>query len=58
MKQKPDPMLIDLIGRLLVYVPTERPTPLEVLLHPYFNELRQEKFYSSYPNVPDLFNFS
>lgn len=33
-------MLVDLIGKLLVYVPTERPTPLETLLHPYFNELR------------------
>ena len=38
-------MLVDLISRLLVYVPTERPSPLEALLHPYFNELRNENLY-------------
>ncbi|KAL4469797.1 hypothetical protein ABPG72_022117 [Tetrahymena utriculariae] len=57
-KQKPDPMLIDLISRLLVFVPTDRPTPLETLLHPYFNELRSEKFYEQYTKQIDLFNFS
>jgi len=51
-------MLIDLISRLLVFVPTERPSPLETLLHPYFNELRTEKFWQLNPNIPDLFNFS
>jgi len=51
-------MLIDLISRLLVFVPTERPSPLETLLHPYFNELRTEKFWQLNPNIPDLFNFT
>ena len=50
-------MLIDLISRLLVYVPSDRPSPLEILLHPYFNELRTEKTYQVNPNLPDLFNF-
>ncbi|EGR31038.1 protein kinase domain protein [Ichthyophthirius multifiliis] len=57
-KQKPDPLLVDLISKILIYVPSERPTPLEALLHPYFNDLRNEKFYQSYPNMPDFFNFS
>ncbi|EGR32068.1 hypothetical protein IMG5_097450 [Ichthyophthirius multifiliis] len=57
-KQKLDPVLVDLINRLLVYIPTDRPTPLETLLHPYFNELRQEKFCQANPGLPDLFNFT
>lgn len=57
-KQNPDPLLIDLISHLLVYVPTDRPLPLGTLLHPYFHELRTEKFYQMNPNAPDLLSFT
>jgi len=33
-KYKADPLLIDLISKLLVYAPKERLRPLETLLHP------------------------
>jgi len=39
-KPKIDPLAIDLISKLLVYPPKDRLKPLETLLHPYFNELR------------------
>jgi len=39
-KPKVDPMAIDFISKLLVYAPKERLKPMEALLHPYFNELR------------------
>jgi len=39
-KPKIDPLAVDLIAKLLVYPPKERLKPLEALLHPYFNELR------------------
>ena len=42
----------------MVYPPRERLRPLEALLHPFFNELREEKF--TIPNVklPDFFDFT
>lgn len=44
LKFKPDPNLIDLISKLLVYSPKDRLKPLEALNHPYFNDLRTETF--------------
>lgn len=42
----------------MVYSPKERLTPLEALLHPFFNDLRVENF--SIPNVKvvDFFDFT
>ncbi|EGR33395.1 hypothetical protein IMG5_054600 [Ichthyophthirius multifiliis] len=49
-----DKDFIDLVSRVLIYSPQERPQPLEVLLHPYFNELRNKKIYENNPNLQDF----
>lgn len=43
------------------YDPEERLTPYEALLHPYFDELRDEKSFKAWSKryaIPDLFDFS
>lgn len=50
---------IDLISKILVYNPEQRFKPLEALLHPFFDELREQS--CRLPNgnpLPDLFDFS
>lgn len=49
---------MDLISKLMVYPPRERLRPLEALMHPFFNEIREEKF--GIPNVklPGFFDFT
>lgn len=50
---------IDLINHLLVYNPERRLKPLEALLHPFFDELRDEN--TRLPNkapLPELFDFT
>ena len=50
---------VDLISKLLVYDPSKRLEPFDALVHPFFDELRQEG--TTLPNgnpLPDLFNFS
>ena len=49
---------IDLISKILVYNPDRRLKPLEALLHPFFDELRDKN--TKLPNgnaLPDLFDF-
>ncbi|KAL5226538.1 hypothetical protein ABZP36_014803 [Zizania latifolia] len=49
---------VDLVSRLLQYSPNLRCTALEVLIHPFFNELRDPN--ARLPNgrtLPPLFNF-
>jgi len=56
---KTPPDAIDFISKLLVYDPKQRFTPLTALLHPFLDELREEK--TTLPNgslLPDLFNFT
>jgi serine/threonine protein kinase len=50
---------IDFISKILVYDPDERLKPMECLLHPFFDELREEgcKLPNGNP-LPDLFNFT
>jgi len=57
-KFKPDPLFVDLISKIMLYPPKERLRPLEALSHPFFNEIRDEKF--GIPNVklPNFFDFS
>jgi len=57
-KQEVDPLAIDLISKVLCYSPHKRLTPLEALLHPYFDELRSRNFQMNGKSIPDLFNFS
>ena len=48
-----------MISKILVYNPDRRLKPLEALLHPFFDELRDKNM--KLPNgnpLPDLFDFS
>lgn len=38
------PDAVDLVSKLLVYCPDERLSPMEALLHPFFDELREDSF--------------
>jgi len=40
-KQKTPLEALDLVSKLLVYTPTQRLKPLEALVHPFFDELRE-----------------
>mmetsp|Transcript_21687 Transcript_21687/g.21441 ORF Transcript_21687/g.21441 Transcript_21687/m.21441 type:complete len:103 (+) Transcript_21687:736-1044(+) len=49
----------DFVSSVLVYSPQRRPHALEALLHPFFEELRQES--TRLPDgapLPDLFNWT
>jgi len=57
-RSRTPPDAIDLISKLLVYNPERRLKPLEALLHPFFDELRDKN--TKLPNgnpLPDLFEF-
>jgi glycogen synthase kinase 3 beta len=41
-----------------VYSPRERLKPLEILLHPFFNEIREEKFTIPNATLPSFFDFT
>ena len=44
---------------MLVYEPDKRIRPIEALVHPFFDELRDEGLVFPHGNLlPDLFNFS
>ena len=50
---------IDLISKILTYSPQERLKPMEILLHPFFDELREENCMLPNGNpLPDLFDFT
>jgi len=53
-----EPLLIDLIGKILIYNPKERLKPAEALAHSYFDDLRQQTFQNQECKIPDLFNFT
>lgn len=57
-KNTVDILAIDLIAKVLVYSPKERFSPLECLMHPYFNEIRNEKNAKDNVNLDHLFLFS
>ena len=40
MLQTKDPLLIDLVHKVLQYSPSRRFTPADAILHEYFDELR------------------
>lgn len=56
--QNADPLLIDLLSKVLVYDPEKRLRPFELLAHPYFDDLRSQKLTINGRNVTDLFNFT
>jgi glycogen synthase kinase 3 beta len=48
-----------LVSKILKYNPEKRPTPLDALAEPFFDELREEgKKLPNNHDLPDLFNFS
>jgi len=53
-----DPLLLDLISKILIYNPQERIKPAAALAHPYFDGLRLQGFQNQDCKIPDLFNFS
>ncbi|CAG9323803.1 unnamed protein product [Blepharisma stoltei] len=58
-RSRTPPEAVDFIGSLLVYSPSSRPKPLEALLHPFFDELRDQN--TTLPNgdrLPDLFGWT
>ena len=58
-KARTPPEAIDLISKILVYDPERRLKPLEALLHPFFDDLRDSE--TRLPNgepLMDLFNFT
>lgn len=56
-KEDTPPEAIDLISKILVYDPERRVKPLEALLHPFFDEVREEATHAQ-GNLTDLFNFT
>ena len=58
-RSRTPPEAVDLISKVLVYNPERRLTPLEALLHPFFDELRERA--TKLPNgnpLSELFDFS
>lgn len=58
-RQKAPPDAVDLVSKLLVYDPRTRMLPFDILLHPFFDELREPN--ARLPNgkpLPDIFNFT
>lgn len=57
-KRGTNPEVIDLLKKILCYDPNERITPLEALMHPYFDELRRQRLTINGKKIVDLFNFN
>lgn len=58
-RQRTSQDAIDFISTLLVYSPQLRPKPLEALLHPFFDELREAGCrLPSGEAMPDLFDWT
>jgi glycogen synthase kinase 3 beta len=57
-KRSTNPQAIDLLKKILCYDPNERITPLEALMHPYFDELRRQRLTINGKKIVDLFNFN
>jgi serine/threonine protein kinase len=57
-KKNTNPEALDLLERILCYNPEERITPLEALMHPYFEELRKQRLTINGKKIVDLFNFN
>ncbi|KAF9930320.1 regulator of ime2 [Linnemannia zychae] len=58
-RSRTPPEALDLISRLLEYTPSRRFTPIEAMIHPFFDELRNPE--TKLPNgkdLPPLFNFT
>lgn len=45
MKSKTDPLLVDLVHKIMQYSPMKRLTPFEAMCHPYFDDIRDKSKY-------------
>jgi len=58
-KLRSDPAFIDFISKLLIYEPKKRLRPMEALMHPFFDEVRDQRTrLTTGEPLPDLFNFT
>lgn len=58
-RTKTPPEALDLISHLLEYTPTKRFSPVEAMVHPFFDEIRKpDTKLSNGKDMPPLFNFT
>ncbi|KAF9364789.1 regulator of ime2 [Mortierella sp. NVP85] len=58
-RTKTPPEALDLISHLLEYTPTKRFSPIEAMVHPFFDEIRKhDTKLSNGKDLPPLFNFT
>ena len=53
-----NPLVLDLLSKILCYSPSKRLKPLQALMHPYFDDLRAQKLTINGKPITDLFNFT
>lgn len=53
-----DPLLIDLLSKILVYNPKRRLKPFKALQHSYFDDLRHQRLTINGKPIVDLFDFT
>ena len=53
-----DPLLVDLVKKMMEYSPYKRITAAQALQHPYFEELKDPEVVGSLRKCPELFNYS
>lgn len=44
LKYKPDIMFVELIKKMLVYAPSKRISAYDAMLHPFFDDLKDDSF--------------
>ncbi|CAO3609621.1 unnamed protein product [Cunninghamella echinulata] len=57
-RSKSSKEVLDLLDKLLEYIPSQRITAIEAMAHPYFDELRQQSQGINASSFPPLFNFT
>jgi len=57
-KSNTNPLVLDLLSKILCYSPKKRIKPLQALMHPYFDDLRAQKLTINGKAITDLFNFT
>ncbi|CAD8148712.1 unnamed protein product [Paramecium octaurelia] len=57
-KEIENDQLVDLLEKIFVYDPNQRISAFEILLHPFFQELKQPNIKINSKSLPNLFNFT
>ena len=50
--------LVNLLEKILVFNPKNRITAFEILMHPFFNEIKQPNIKINSKSLPNIFNFT